>query len=269
MGDTNSKSITADATANALHAAAKGAAKTASTRSVKSEIVPVSFRRANMSESFGFGLGSTESGTKIITKCNLGGVADGLLEVNDIVTKVNGAVTKGMSHDDVIAVLKEGLATTLEIERTTHAHFDFGESGSGAGSPDISFEDDVDDASPAAAATSSVRRRLVDEATDALAESADETTKTNKDAAAAAADNVVLAQTLAPTHQHVGTVSSRASSAAEPTARNAILPARVVVAGVSMSAETFEAFLSAMHVTDAIYFKANPIAFHSGYSQLL
>lgn len=77
----------------------------------------VVLERATMDSSFGFGLGTTTDGEKVVTKVSEGGIAVGQLEVSDVVKQVNGQDAKGMVHADVVALVCSSTVVNLVIHR--------------------------------------------------------------------------------------------------------------------------------------------------------
>ena len=79
--------------------------------------VPVTLKRDSTAVSYGFGLGSSDSGEKVVTNVAAGGLAEGQLQVADAVVEVNGVDIARMAHHDIVALMAGGTALVLTIAR--------------------------------------------------------------------------------------------------------------------------------------------------------
>eukprot|EP00041_Stephanoeca_diplocostata_P035561 m.1258860 g.1258860 ORF g.1258860 m.1258860 type:complete len:2861 (-) comp24723_c1_seq1:425-9007(-) len=77
----------------------------------------VVLERATMESSFGFGLGTTTDGEKVVTKVSEGGIAVGKVEVSDVIKRVNGRDIKAMPHPDVVALVCSSTVVELVVHR--------------------------------------------------------------------------------------------------------------------------------------------------------
>jgi len=81
-------------------------------------IIQVTITRDTLGESFGFGLGETETGNHhIVTNISQGGRADGVLKPADRVTAVNGVSIDGLTHDAVVEMLIKNTSVALVLQR--------------------------------------------------------------------------------------------------------------------------------------------------------
>eukprot|EP00040_Diaphanoeca_grandis_P016202 m.83505 g.83505 ORF g.83505 m.83505 type:complete len:2989 (-) comp25641_c0_seq1:234-9200(-) len=81
------------------------------------ENLVVTLRREHPTDSFGFGVGSTFSNEKVITKVTPGGLSDGLLMVTDKILSVDGTFVVPLDHNDVIAMFRDVREVSLQVSR--------------------------------------------------------------------------------------------------------------------------------------------------------
>jgi hypothetical protein len=75
--------------------------------------------RRTKSTSFGFVLGMNKgSGEHIVTAVNPKGLSDGKLEVNDVVISITGKSVVGLTHEEVIARVKESMVIKMVVQRS-------------------------------------------------------------------------------------------------------------------------------------------------------
>ena len=80
--------------------------------------IQVTLTRDTLADSFGFGLGETDTGGHhIVSKVNPGGRADGVLKPADRVTSVNGVSIDGLSHESVVEMLIKNTSIALVLRR--------------------------------------------------------------------------------------------------------------------------------------------------------
>ena len=80
-------------------------------------VVTVEITRTSANQSFGFGLGSSASGDKVVTKISEGGLAEGKLETADIVNSINGTTARDLNHEDAVAEMCSSTTLVLTVER--------------------------------------------------------------------------------------------------------------------------------------------------------
>ena len=66
----------------------------------------VSITRPALTASFGFGLGTAESGEKIISNVTEGSLAAGQLQTGDVIVSANGTPLADLSHEAAVGILK-------------------------------------------------------------------------------------------------------------------------------------------------------------------
>ena len=77
--------------------------------------------RFNLQSSFGFGMGTSEDGEKIISKVNESGPASGKLAIDDVILSINGMNAFPLTHAEAIAEISSGLKVSFEVERVPGA----------------------------------------------------------------------------------------------------------------------------------------------------
>jgi C-terminal processing protease CtpA/Prc len=118
-------------------------------------MLQVTITRDTLGESFGFGLGETESGNHhIISKVSQGGRAAGVLKPADRVTAVNGVSIDCLTHDEVVQMLVKNTSVALVLQRA-----DDNATKNQSGSSDLGKEAEL-----AVRAAASLRRHTEDAA---------------------------------------------------------------------------------------------------------
>jgi PDZ domain-containing secreted protein len=84
--------------------------------------VTVVISRPDLESSFGFGLGTTTVGDKVITKISIGGLAVGKLHVGDTVVNINGHATAPMEHAEALRHIVSSTRATLTVARVPGHH---------------------------------------------------------------------------------------------------------------------------------------------------
>ena len=77
----------------------------------------VELQRTGANQSFGFGLGTADTGDKIVTKVVEGGAAVSKLAKGDLITTINGINAKELSHEEAIGEMISSDTLRLTVER--------------------------------------------------------------------------------------------------------------------------------------------------------
>jgi C-terminal processing protease CtpA/Prc len=77
----------------------------------------VHLERDTFETKFGYEIGMVRNGDKVVCRVNPGGICEGRLLPGDIVTHVDNAEAKGLSHDEFVDLLQSKLSTNLSIVR--------------------------------------------------------------------------------------------------------------------------------------------------------
>lgn len=80
-------------------------------------VISVTIRRESSNQSYGFGLGSSADGEKVITTVSEGGLSEGQLQTADLIITINTQDANSLSHEEAIAELCSGNEVTLTVER--------------------------------------------------------------------------------------------------------------------------------------------------------
>lgn len=80
------------------------AAVAATSHTIK-EVVEVELVRGELDESYGFGLGSDEDGTKVISSVSVDGMSNGKLQVGGVIVTVNDIDVKPLTHNETVRLV--------------------------------------------------------------------------------------------------------------------------------------------------------------------
>eukprot|EP00041_Stephanoeca_diplocostata_P031482 m.980752 g.980752 ORF g.980752 m.980752 type:complete len:583 (+) comp23969_c0_seq23:277-2025(+) len=81
------------------------------------ELIRAVLFRTQVGQSYGFGIGVSTIGTKLVTDLVLGGPADGQLQVGDRIESINGRVAQQMRFEDLLRLTSIGLSCMLQCHR--------------------------------------------------------------------------------------------------------------------------------------------------------
>jgi len=84
----------------------------------------VTINRANASQSYGFTIGSAETGEKVVTNVDPNGIAQGKIKASDVLELINGNNAQKLSHDKMIKIITKTNVLTLSVRRGDEGKFE-------------------------------------------------------------------------------------------------------------------------------------------------
>eukprot|EP00040_Diaphanoeca_grandis_P010483 m.53666 g.53666 ORF g.53666 m.53666 type:complete len:210 (+) comp21797_c0_seq1:152-781(+) len=87
----------------------------------KMSTVFVDVVRKNKKTSFGFGIGTAETGEKVVTHVNDDGPGAGKLLTEDNIYMINGVLVKPLTHDELIQLVLKNTTLKMEVQREAAA----------------------------------------------------------------------------------------------------------------------------------------------------
>ena len=77
----------------------------------------VDLSRDSYAQSFGFGVTERTSNETVISQVQVGGLAEGVLMANDVMTTINELKVESSTHAGRVAIIKSSLSIRLTIQR--------------------------------------------------------------------------------------------------------------------------------------------------------